>query len=57
MTRILCIFLGLALAGCAVPRPDTLVLEEPVIMAEEALSPEDCDIGDDGIGGTGCPER
>ncbi|RLJ60423.1 hypothetical protein BCF46_0623 [Litoreibacter meonggei] len=61
MRRIAAAALALALAGCAMPQ-DEVVVVEPVMaepMAAEAGAPkakiEDCVPGeDDGIGGTGC---
>ena len=50
------------LAGCA-PVEQELVVAEPVLMeapvivedkAARSTADEECDIGDDGIGGTGC---
>ena len=43
------------LAGCTIK--DESVLHEPIVMEEAAMDARSlppCDVGDDGIGGTGC---
>ena len=56
------VILCVVLAGCAMPLEEAPVAEpivaEPVMVepAVELRGPDLCEVGDDGIGGTGCPQ-
>ncbi len=54
--------LMITLAGCAAQIEEEVVIVEPVVAEPvadpSAKGPDNCEaIGDDGIGGTGCPQE
>ena len=55
--RLCLLVLCIAVSACAPVIEEAVVLEDPTIEEPVQGAPDACDVtGDDGIGGTGCPD-